>query len=255
MIFNSPLFLCEATTLLFISLLFTPKSLHPLFQQGRCKLNHFFHRNLTAIGDPLAVKQDNTVIKSQKDVAHALINPLKRTGFGCLFGNPVLHSFSDMVKTAVAGDTLEKIILSFHVFKKGADKLSRVLKLVKARYNGTVFAGMFFLNLRKHIIHTVIMKIKSIAVDSGSLGDCLYSNFFVRHLADHLLKNTLNCFLCSDNAWVDFLFSHISPFSGASLTSFGSGYPPFRYRSSLLTSPAASLRWPPSAWLLSLARS
>ena len=255
MILNSPLILCETSILPLISLLFIPESLHPIFKQSRCKLNHFFHWNLTTVGNPLAVKQNYAVIKSQKDIAHALVNPLQRTRFRRLLCNPVLHSFADIVKTAVAGNTLKKIILSFHVFKKGLHKFSSFLELINPRNNRAVFAGMLCLNLCKHIIHAIIMKIKSIAVDSGSFSNCLYGNFFIRHLADHFFENTLNCFFRANNARVDFLFSHNSPFLGASLTSFGSGYPPFRCRSSLLTLPAASLRWPPSAWLLSLARS
>ena len=81
-------------------------------------------------------------------------------------------------------------------------------KLVKFRNNCRVFAGMLCLNFCKHIIHAIIMKIKSIAVYFSRLGNCLYRNFFIRHLADHLLKTSLNCFLCADNAGVDFLFSH-----------------------------------------------
>ena len=208
MILNSPLFLCETSILPLISLLFIPKSLHPFFQQSCRKLNHFFHRNLAAIGDPLAVKQNYTVIKSQKDVAHALLYSFQRTRFRRLLCYPVLHSFADIVKTAVAGHTLEKIILSFHVFKKGPHKFSGFLELINSQNNRAVFAGMLSLNLRKHIVHAIIMEIKSIAVDSSRLCNCLYRNFFIRNLADHLLKNRLNCFLCADNAGVEFFFSH-----------------------------------------------
>ena len=45
--------------------LFIPESLHSFFQQRRRKLNHFFQRNLTAVGNPLSVKQNYAVIKSQ----------------------------------------------------------------------------------------------------------------------------------------------------------------------------------------------
>ena len=66
------------------------------------------------------------------------------------------------------------------------------------------------------------------------------------------LHYSKTCFLFLGNCPDSFIYM-IPLFLGASLTTFGSGYPRFRYRSSLLAPPAAPLRWPASPPLLSLA--
>ena len=46
------------------AVLIVRKSPHPIFKQSRRKRNHFFHWNLSPVGNPLAVKQDNAVVES-----------------------------------------------------------------------------------------------------------------------------------------------------------------------------------------------
>ena len=104
-------------------------------------------------------------------------------------GNFLLHSLADIVKTAVAGNALEKIILGLVVFKKLPHKLAKVFRVGKIFYPLNVFLAVLRLNLPQNIVSRFVMQIEGVAVDVGSVGDSLYGHFFVRQLADQFLKS------------------------------------------------------------------
>ena len=102
-----------------------PKPAHSALQKRRGKRNHLVHRNLAPIGDPLAVKRQNGGHVGADDVLDGgIFFAETRAFFVRVGGNLLLHSLADIVKAAVAGDALEKIVLSLVVLKKVPHKLA-----------------------------------------------------------------------------------------------------------------------------------
>jgi len=88
-------------------LLQLPKSAHPALQKSRGKPYHFFHGNLSAVGDPLAVESQNGGGIGSNDVLNESIFFMKAFAFLVgVSGNFLLHFLADIVKTAVGYEPL-----------------------------------------------------------------------------------------------------------------------------------------------------